>query len=407
MEAILLGIYSFFVWLVFIKFKWLPWNTKSQVIVVIIPIVGLTALILTLNVVAPSSPDVRVIKYVVQIVPQVRGRVIEVPVAGNDYVQQGAVLFRIDPTPYQNAVSQLEGTLAANQAALNDALAGLSQAEASVGEMKEAVKAAAGQVGALRAQLELAHKRVEQYRKLVAAGADERFSLEQWEANVRQLDGQIAAASASEAQAKLKLSARSGDDQAAVASAKARVATAKAQIAATQANLDNARWELSQTVTYAPADGWVMNLQLRPGSMVVAVPLAPAMTFVEEHNYQIIALYNQNEIHQVQPGDAAEIALATKPGSIIKAHVDSIVWGQGQGQVPIGGVLPQTGTAPIPPGRFAVKLDVDPKHRDEFLAAGAAGDAAIYTQKAQMIHILRMVILRVGSYTNYIIPKLH
>ena len=31
MEAILLAIYSFFVWLIFIKFKWLPWNTTSQV----------------------------------------------------------------------------------------------------------------------------------------------------------------------------------------------------------------------------------------------------------------------------------------------------------------------------------------------------------------------------------------
>ncbi|OYY75238.1 MAG: multidrug transporter [Gammaproteobacteria bacterium 28-57-27] len=407
MEAILIGIYSFFVWLIFIKFKWLPWNTKSQVIVVIIPIVGITALILTLNVVAPSSPDVRVIKYVVQIVPQVRGRVIEVPVSGNDYVQKGAVLFRIDPTPYQNALNQLEGKQAANQAALNEALAGLSQAEASVGEMRESVKAAAGQISALRAQLELARKRVEQYRKLVAAGADERFSLEQWEANVRQYDGQIAAAQASETQAKLKLSATSGDDQAAVATAKARVATAQAQIMATQAELDNARWELSQTVTYAPADGWVMNLQLRPGSMVVAVPLAPAMTFVEEHNYQVIALFQQNEIHQVQPGDAAEIALSTNPGSIIKAHVNSIVWGQGQGQLPVAGVLPQTGATPMPPGRFAVKLDVDPKYQNEFLAAGAAGDAAIYTQHLGAIHILRMVILRVGSYTNYIIPKLH
>ena len=27
MEVLLLGIYSFFVWLIFIKFKWLPWNT--------------------------------------------------------------------------------------------------------------------------------------------------------------------------------------------------------------------------------------------------------------------------------------------------------------------------------------------------------------------------------------------
>ena len=50
MEAILLGIYGFFVWLIFIKLKWLPWNIKSQVVVAIIPIVGLTLLILLLNV---------------------------------------------------------------------------------------------------------------------------------------------------------------------------------------------------------------------------------------------------------------------------------------------------------------------------------------------------------------------
>ena len=66
MEALLLGIYSFFVWLIFIKFKWLPWNTASQVTVVIIPVVALTVLVLTLNVVAPSTADVRVIKYVVR-----------------------------------------------------------------------------------------------------------------------------------------------------------------------------------------------------------------------------------------------------------------------------------------------------------------------------------------------------
>ena len=54
MEALLIAIYAFFVWLIFIKFKWLPWNTTSQVTVVIIPIVALTALVLTLNVVAQS-----------------------------------------------------------------------------------------------------------------------------------------------------------------------------------------------------------------------------------------------------------------------------------------------------------------------------------------------------------------
>ena len=68
MEVLLLGIYSFFVWLIFIKLKWLPWNIGTQVTVVIIPIVGLAALILLLNVYAPSSADVRVYKYTVPIV---------------------------------------------------------------------------------------------------------------------------------------------------------------------------------------------------------------------------------------------------------------------------------------------------------------------------------------------------
>ena len=30
MEVILLGIYGFFVWLIFFKFKWLPWNFASS-----------------------------------------------------------------------------------------------------------------------------------------------------------------------------------------------------------------------------------------------------------------------------------------------------------------------------------------------------------------------------------------
>jgi len=112
-EILLLGIYSFFVWLIFIKFKWLPWNIYSQVTVVVIPIVALTALILTLNVVAPSSPDVRVFRYTVPIVSQVRGRVIEVPIEeGNRPVKKGDVLFRIDPTPYQLQVNTLTAQLA-------------------------------------------------------------------------------------------------------------------------------------------------------------------------------------------------------------------------------------------------------------------------------------------------------
>ena len=63
MEILLLSIYSFFVWLIFFKFRLLPWNIVSQVITITIPIIGIACLILFLNIYAPSSHDVRVVNY--------------------------------------------------------------------------------------------------------------------------------------------------------------------------------------------------------------------------------------------------------------------------------------------------------------------------------------------------------
>ena len=406
MEALLLGIYAFFVWLIFIKFKWLPWNITSQVIVVIIPVVALTALILTLNVVAPSTPDVRVFKYVVQILPQVRGRVLEVPVEPNRLVKKGSLLFRIDPTPYQNDLNVAKARLAADQAKLAQAGANVVDASASARQLNEQLKAASAEVRSLQPRVDLARLRVRQNRELVATGAGDRFALEQSEANVIELEAQIATASANEAQVAQKLSGRVDGELASIAAARAQFATAKAQVDSSRAEVDNAQWHLDQTAVYAPADGYAINLQLRPGSFVVSIPLTPAMSFVEQQ-YQVIALYQQNELVWVKPGDEAEFALSTMPGRIIKAKVDSIVWAQGQGQVPQSGTVPQTGSFPQAPGRFPVRLDVEDPDPDLFLAAGASGHGAIYTDHVEMIHIVRKVIVRVGAITDYLVLKLH
>jgi multidrug resistance efflux pump len=393
MEAILLAIYSFFVWLIFIKLKWLPWNTQTQVTVAIIPIVGMAVLILLLNIFAPSSSDVRVFKYTVPIVSQVRGRVIEVPVEeGNRLVKKGEVLFKLDPEPYQLAVNQLEAQLAtagASQKELEESLKGA----------RGTVDQAAARMREVDAKLDLARMRVAQNRELVKTGAGNKFDLEQAEANLKDLEGQAEAARASRVQAvagegqiKQKLGGR--------------VKGEFAQVAQIRAQLENARWELEQTVTLSPCDCHVINLQLRPGAFVAGMPFNAVMTLVEAEG-QVVALFNQNELHQIQPGDEAEVTLKTRPGSVVKAKVDSIIWAQGQGQLPQSGTLPMTGVLNAPPGRFVVKFDIAPKDKELLVAAGAAGDAAIYTQHLHAIHIIRKVILRVGSYVNYLILKLH
>jgi multidrug resistance efflux pump len=419
MEAILLGLYSLAVWLIFIKYKLLPWTTPWKVGVVILPVVAMATMLLLLNIFAPTTTDVRVVKYVVPIVAQVKGRVIEVPVENNRPVKKGDVLFRIDPTPYEIEVRSLEAQLVsdearvgAEQTRLRDVQTRLPDAQATERELGEQLRHATNQVGVLQASLELAKKRVAQNTELTASGAGNRFDLEQAQTNVKELTAQIAAATAAEQQVKEKLSSRVKGDLSAVAAAKAQIATSQAQVqvaeaqaATTRAKLQSARWNLEQTTVVAPADGTMVNVMLRPGYFVTGVAFNEVMTFVDTE-YQIFAMFSQNELHQVVAGNEAEITLDTYPGRIVKAHVDSVIWAQAQGQMEASGDLPRT-TFTSPPGKFPVKLVVAERDNSVFLAAGARGAAAIYTDHLSLLHIIRKVLIRTSSYLDYVIIKHH
>jgi hypothetical protein len=58
-------------------------------------------------------------------------------------------------------------------------------------------------------------------------------------------------------------------------------------------------------------------------------------------------------------------------------------------------------------GVSSPQLDVAERDRELFLPAGATGHGAIYTENVHAIHILRMVILRVGTITDFLVLKLH
>lgn len=393
MEILLLGIYSFFVWLIFFKFKWLPWNIVSQVIVITLPIFALTALILVLNIVAPSSHDIRVVNYVVPVNPPVRGLVTEVPIEPNRPIKKGDVLFKVDPTPYEITVKNYEAQITRLKVQL-------LTAEASSRNLEESLKGATGQKEAIDSKLKLSKLRLQQFKELAETGAGNRFDYEQAQADVANLEGQLASAVAAEAQARETLGAKTpGGEQDEVANVKAQIAQAEAQLA-------NAKWELSQTTYYAPANGTVVALTLRPGAMAVPLPMSPAMNFIEDEQW-VLAIYRQNEVRKIKPGQEAEVAFEMYPGRIVKCRVDSIMWATAQGQLPIGTMNSAGGVAPIPPNCLAVRLLPDAKDKDLFLAAGAHGAGAVYTDSGQMIQILRKVIVRVGAKLDWLILKLH
>jgi len=393
MELLLLGIYSAIVWLIFFKYKWLPWNFVSQVIVITLPVIGITALILYLNIVAPSSADVRVINYVVAVNPRVNGMVTQVPIEPNRPIKKGDVLFQIDPRPFQIEIEGFNAQIQQLSAQLVTATAG----QKGLGEQ---LRNATASKNAVASQLQLAKVRERQLAELARTGAGSTFDHEQAQTDVANLTAQLSAAAASEQQVREKFAAKTD------AGENDEIANVKAQILRAEAQLADAQWRLDQSPYRAPANGTVVSLALRPGAMAVPLPMMPAMTFVEDEQW-IMAIFRQNEVRRIKPGQEAEIALKMYPGRIIKCKVDSIMWATAAGQLPIGGFNTAAGVAPVPPNSLAVRLIADRDDKNLFLASGAAGVGAIYTDSGEPVHILRKVIMRVGTKLDALILKLH
>lgn len=394
MDLIILGIYSFFVWLIFFKFKWLPWNIVSQVIVITIPIIGLATIIFLVNIFAPSSSDVRAINYVIPIVPRVTGQVTEVPIEPNRPIKKGDVLFKIDPMPFELAVQAAEAKLASLKVAV-------FTAEAMERSLEEQLKNAEAKKLAIAPRLDLAKKRVEQFTRLADSGAGRRSDLEAVQAEVLNLESEIIAAEATVSQVRQKLGARTSEGEL------DEIAKAKALVALGEADLASAKYDLDGTTYLAPADGRVANLALRPGVRATQLPLSPVMSFIEDDDQWVVAFFRQNELRYVKAGDEAEIFVKTHPGKIIKCKVDSILWATAQGQMPINGNLPNTEAYGAPDQRIAVRLIIEPKDKKIFLAAGARGQGAIYTEQGAALHIMRKVFLRVSTKMDWFVFKLH
>jgi multidrug resistance efflux pump len=133
----------------------------------------------------------------------------------------------------------------------------------------------------------------------------------------------------------------------------------------------------------------------------------PVMSFIQEDDPWVLAYFEQNELRYVEPGNEAEIFLKTYPDHIIKCKVDSIMWSTAQGQMPMGGSLQTTTPGSALDKRIAVRLLVEPKDKDLFLAAGAVGGGAIYTDELKFLHIIRKVFVRVSTKIDWFVFKLH
>lgn len=101
-------------------------------------------------------------------------------------------------------------------------------------------------------------------------------------------------------------------------------------IAAARAQLAQARYDLASTTVEAPHDGVVTNLTLSKGQYINAGE--PALTFINTESKWITVALRENQLQNVDPGDPVHLLFDAVPGEIFKGRVASVAWGISPGR---------------------------------------------------------------------------
>ena len=151
-------------------------------------------------------------------------------------------------------------------------------------------------------------------------------------------------------------------------------------VARLSAELADAQWDLDQTVTRAPAAGFITQVGLRPGMYVVPAPLRPVMVFVntDKRDQQFTAAFQQNSLQRVKAGDEAEAAFDAVPGRVFKGKVSLVLDAIAAGQFAATGTLVDFG-ARTEGGRALAVIDIEDDMSPYQIPLGAAAQVAIYT----------------------------
>jgi multidrug resistance efflux pump len=322
----------------------------------------------------PFTTDAYVQAYVVQVAPQVGGQVQRVHMREGDRVPRGALMFELDPRPFEHRVAVLKAQVVDVEHQVQQLVA---QHAAARAEERQVAAEAEYAHSVLRQEEAIFKKESTTERKYLDAVQKRKATEAALEKSARTAESIEAA-----------LSARVGEEH-------ARVAKVRAELAEAELNLAYSR-------VYAPCDGLITNLQLREGAY--AHVGQPVLTCIDTSQWLVVANFREICLQRMQVGQPALVSFQGDPGELRAAHVHSMGTGVGQGQGIPSGQLPEVrgGNHWIPPAqRFQVRLELDDSPAVP-LRVGMTGSASVYVKTYHPLNVVTKALHRIVSWLYYI-----
>jgi membrane fusion protein (multidrug efflux system) len=336
-------------------------------------LVGLVVAIfaaVVLYVIFRPRPDVRtadayVMVHYATVAPRITGQIATVPVDDNDVVKTGQVLATLDPRDNETALASAESAVARDRSKLDEISATVSRQPSIIEEQQAALASA-------RARLAFAQADARRYGNLATTGAGTMREHQEADSTLQQ--GQ---ASLDSAEASLDAARRQLDVL------KAERSAAQAVVKADEAQLEQARLNLSYTQIRAPIDGMVGERSVQVGNYVA--PGTTLMTVVPLDQVYIEANYLEVELRHVRSGQPVTIHLDAYDIDL-KGTVDSVPPASGAAFAPIA---PNNATGNFTKivQRLPVKIVVTPgQPLAKLLRVGLSVETTIHTGLEDVVY---------------------
>jgi membrane fusion protein (multidrug efflux system) len=312
-----------------------------------------------------STDDAYVNAETVGISSDVSGIVQQIDVTENQHVDNGQILYRLDPRQFQIS--------------LDNAKANLAQTELTIASMKRDYARMLSDVAAQAAQVALDQATYDRNASLVGTGAVSRATYDQARFTLQAANGKLESL---RQQAEVQLARLGGNPDIPV--------TQHPQFLQSRAQVDEAQRQLDDTIVKAPFAGIVTNVpSIAPGKYLAAS--TTAFYLVASGHVWVDAAPKETELTYERPGQPVTVTVDTYPNAVWHGIVESIGpaaaqqfsllpaqntsgnWVKVVQRVPLR-VRVDTSEKGLPPLRagMSVEVDVDTGHArglPDFLAA--------------------------------------
>lgn len=346
---------------------------KQWMRILIVLFLIVTAYLVMADRLTPLTTQSKVQGFVVQISPEVSGRVVEVNHTNNQLVRQGELLFKIDDEKYQLAVQKAE--------------IGLAQAREQEASLVADIEAARSNVKTTKVTADNANREYHRIRRLAKSGAFSASGLDSALTKRDQASANFMASKQKLHALEVKLGNGNGQSSA--------VLSAKNALKQAELNLEN-------TQVVAQSEGIITNMQLHVG--LFANANQPLLTFIPTDSLWVSADYREKATSEMVKGMRAEVAYDALPGEVFPLLVESRDYGVASAQQKANGQLSSVEVSNRwvrDAQRVRVNL-ISEEAISPRLFIGSRATVIIYTSGNTVIDYIGHSLITMISYLHYI-----